>query len=115
MNQKCFTTRKNVHQKKETTTYPFINSDRRHSIKKQKKTTSKKIKTTLHEEPNHISLFIPSSAKLQVDNKTMECTVDFDAACKNLKHFSYRQVCHSTSLNLIIHDNIATCKTKHGN
>jgi hypothetical protein len=42
----------------------FYQFNRRHSIKKQKKTTSKKIKTTLHEEPNHISLFIPSFAKL---------------------------------------------------
>jgi hypothetical protein len=43
----------------------------------------------------------------QLNNTLSNSIFDFETACKNLKH-SHCKVCHSTSLHLIVHDDVCT-------
>jgi hypothetical protein len=63
--------------------------------------------STIHFPLHH---FLTSHAS---DNIFSDSTLDFDKACKTLKH-SHCKICHCTSLNLIVSNNICTiCRQNH--
>ena len=77
--------------------------------KQQEKSHHEKSKdandTNIIHRPAHLSL-----TDIQLDKILTDSILDFDTACKTLKH-SHCEVCHSASLNLNIHNNTCTtCK-----
>lgn len=78
-----------------------------------------KTQASLHEKSNdttntntiHQSIHL-SLPDIQLDSILSESALDFDTACKALKH-SRCKVCHSASLNLIIRNSICTTCKQH--